>query len=333
MIATKKIRILPGKTTGVADTVNTRVFQSAYNSLKHEKSIRILAEDSPETADFILPVSDAPLEKVASETAATSTPLICAPPTTHTVNIMHSLNIGESLHGYFKHSSELLTLHQLPLIEPKTAYALTDLLAPAAEEQQAIAQELKQKLNLQGPWHSVATTTDKLTVHTYPAPEKTPLFNALGINWYALAAFEAAGKPVSILRQKLRGTARFTQEGQPRLQITCSAVYLDLDDTLIIHGAVNSSILAMIDCCESTNTPVHLITRHARDPHLTLVEHAVPAERFASIIWITDSSPKSSHITAEDAIFIDDAFQERVEVENKGALSLPPDASRVLDLA
>jgi len=334
MVATKKIRILSGKTAGVAGAVHTKLFRSVYDSLKYEKSIQILADGSPETADFILPVSDATEEKMASGTAAANTPLICAPPTTHTMNITHSLNAGESLHGYFKYNNELLTLHHLPLIEPTTVYALPKLLGPAADAQYAIAHELQQRLNLQGPWHSIATSADKLTVHTYPAPEKTPFFNALGINWYALAAFEAAGKPISILQQNLRGTVRFTREGQTQIQISCSAVYLDLDDTLIIHGAVNGSILVMLDECERTNTPVHLITRHARDPQLTLGEHGIPATRFASIIWITDGSPKSSHITAEHAIFIDDAFQERVEVSaNTGTIVLPPESSETIDIS
>jgi len=333
MLVPKTIRIIQGATNGVASTLNIKLFHSAYNSLKYEKSLRILNVSSPEIADFLLPLGDAVIQKETSETSIANEPLICAAPTTHTINIAHSLNIGESLHGYFKQNGELLTLHSLPSIKPNTAYALADLLAPAAKEQQTTAQTLKQKLSLRGPWHCLATTADKLTIHTYPAPDKTPLFNALGINWYALAAFEAAGKPVSILRQDLRGTALFPQDEQPHLQIPCSAVYLDLDDTLIIHGAVNNSVLAMLNNCEKTNTPVHLITRHARDPHLTLSEHAVPAGRFASIVWITDGSPKSAHITAGNAIFIDDAFQERLEVENKGALSLPPDASHILHLA
>ena len=334
MVVPKKIRILTGKTTGVAGTVHAKLFRSACDSLKYEKSLHILAESSPETADFILPVSNAQAEKIANKPSMANTPLICAPPTTHTVNIPHALGIGESLHGYFKYNSELLTLHHLPLIKPKVAYALTELLGPTAEVQYVIAQELQQRLNLQGPWHSIATTADELTVHTCPAPDKTPFFNALGINWYALAAFEAAGKPVSILQQSLRGTVRFTPEGQAQIQVPYSAIYLDLDDTLIIHGAINGTILAMMDECERTNTPVHLITRHARDPQLTLTEHAVPAERFASIIWITDGSPKSSRITAEHAIFIDDAFQERVEVcANTSVPAFSPDVAGVLSVA
>jgi len=332
MLKPKKIRILPVECREPAGSLQSQLLASALEALRYEKSTLILEKASTDRADFILPVGPFRAHELKGHNDSGAIPALCEAPAKHTANIAHTLAPGESLHGYFKQDQTLLALCHLPQTKPNTTLELRKILAPSRPEHQKTASMLRDSFNLAGPWHATAISSEKLCLYSYPSPTRSPLFDALGMNWYALAAFEAAGKSVSIMQQPIWGTAAFDESDDAQLHIKANQIYLDLDDTLIVHGALNPHVADLLARCVRANLPVHLITRHARDPHKTLQEFNIEAGKFASIIWVTDGSPKSNHMTASDrTMFIDDSFKERQEVSaTLNILSMPPSASRLL---
>jgi hypothetical protein len=66
--------------------------------------------------------------------------------------------------------------------------------------------------------------------------------------------------------------------------------------------------------------PLHLLTRHARDPQTTLTQHRLGG-LFDEIIHLKEGQKKSSAVTRRPAVFIDDSYAERSEVSI--ALGIP----------
>lgn len=180
------------------------------------------------------------------------------------------------------------------------------------------AEMLSRKHAMQGPW-SVACTQDDVAGDIWPylTPE-TALHRQKGVNFSLLMLHEARGNPVSVLPVSAPAKMKALEPAVLSLQLDFKTVFLDLDDTLIIHGAVNDTLMAFVYFCQARDIPVHLITRHYRNPAITLCEFGVAEQLFESVIWIQDGKPKSNFMAeAKEPIFIDDAFSERREVASQ----------------
>jgi hypothetical protein len=100
-----------------------------------------------------------------------------------------------------------------------------------------------------------------------------------------------------------------------RADLTYERVYLDLDDTLVINGKVNSLLMALLYQWQGRGVAIVLITRHAQCPRATLDQHRICPDLFNEIIHIVDGAPKSRFITPGcAALFVDDSYRERLDV-------------------
>lgn len=97
-----------------------------------------------------------------------------------------------------------------------------------------------------------------------------------------------------------------------RHRIAYSALYIDLDDTLLLAGQINLAAIRLIFQCRNKGRKVVLITRHAGDLAATLARLGLTGV-FNDIIHLRDGEPKSLHIAEPDAILVDDSFRERRE--------------------
>lgn len=136
------------------------------------------------------------------------------------------------------------------------------------------------------------------------------LSRVLGVNFPLLSLFEAAGLPVNI--KAFRGSIEISRslDNHYRYDKSYSAVYIDLDDTLILRGYVNTRIMRFIFQCINRKIPIYLLTRHRGDLSNILHRYRL-ASLFDDVIHILDDSPKGMVIKEPDAIFIDDSFRER----------------------
>ena len=66
--------------------------------------------------------------------------------------------------------------------------------------------------------------------------------------------------------------------------------------------------------CKNKNIRVILITKHANELYTTLSQYHIDPSIFDEIIHIPMDALKSSYIKYEKAIFIDNAYKEREEV-------------------
>lgn len=92
-------------------------------------------------------------------------------------------------------------------------------------------------------------------------------------------------------------------------------VYIDFDDTLVVHGRVNLSAISLIYQCVDRGIPVHLLTRHEGDLDSALTAHRISRALFDSVVHVPAGAKKSAYITPSPrAVFIDDSFAERADI-------------------
>jgi hypothetical protein len=148
------------------------------------------------------------------------------------------------------------------------------------------------------------------------------LHRVMGPNFPLLSLFEAAGYPLTIdtmpapaLQMGRSLDLRFIDDR------AVDAIYIDLDDTLILRGHINPRLIALIFQSHNRGIPVYLITRHQLDLAATLARYRLTG-LFDGIIHITDPAiAKADHITHSHAVLIDDSFAERQDAMRRGIRS------------
>lgn len=92
-------------------------------------------------------------------------------------------------------------------------------------------------------------------------------------------------------------------------------VYLDFDDTLIIHDKLNLTALSFIYQCNERKIPVTLLTRHNSNLYEELNKRKICSALFNQIIILTEDQHKYSFIDSDvDSLFIDDSHREKSEI-------------------
>ncbi|WP_123634963.1 ATP-grasp domain-containing protein [Marinobacter sp. R17] len=148
----------------------------------------------------------------------------------------------------------------------------------------------------------------------------------LGVNLILLDIYQRLGFSVTVPARR-EGDFRLERAFDARLvgKVRFNSVYVDLDDCLLSPQGVNTRVIAFIFACLNRDLPVFLVTRHAGDLTATLTRSRL-AGLFDEIYHLVEGQPKSSVIQHDNALFIDDSFAERLEVEqNSGAVVMSLD--------
>jgi hypothetical protein len=112
-----------------------------------------------------------------------------------------------------------------------------------------------------------------------------------------------------------------------------SRVYVDLDDTLIVHGVVNTQLAMFLYQCVNKGIELVLISKSlAPDRNEFLKRHRLQS-LFDEILWLDETQSKADFIRPEGAIFIDDSFSQRHEVADRHNIPTfdPSMVERLLD--
>lgn len=192
---------------------------------------------------------------------------------------------------------------------------------PMDEELRTIAAQINKTILFRGAWFFQAKRDQngmfKLLEFSARQATNSALYGKLGINFSLLSLFDAMDMDVEILfndyqiEQERRLCASF------RFHYDYDTVYVDLDDTLIVQGNVNTKLIQLIYQCINKGIRVILLTCHFHDLDETLRKHRIPQEIFDEIIWIKDGTPKANYIFSKKAVFIDNYFKERMDVKCK----------------
>lgn len=143
------------------------------------------------------------------------------------------------------------------------------------------------------------------------------VYRQRGINFPLLTVYDALDYEISIIDSEFDLTMDRSFCARYSIDVTYNHVYLDFDDTLLMHYGVNTTALSFVYQCIQKDIPIHLITKHEKDLDQTMKDAFIPKELFQSIIHLQPTEDKYKFIEHKDSIFIDNAFQERKAIHEK----------------
>ncbi len=155
---------------------------------------------------------------------------------------------------------------------------------------------------------------------------------AAGVNLALLTVFDALGYDVDIPEQISHVVVDRALHNVFKVDIDYDEVYMDFDDTVIVHDRVNFTVLRFIYQCVEKKIPVILLTRHETDIITDLKARRIAPELFDEIICLPRSERKIDHVSpSKKALFIDDSFAERKSMQDAyGIWTLGVDAVEAL---
>jgi carbamoyl-phosphate synthase large subunit len=135
-----------------------------------------------------------------------------------------------------------------------------------------------------------------------------------GVNFPLLSIFEAERVPISILSNSYPVLLDRALKNKYKKTIEFDSVYIDFDDTILIDDKINLQVIQFLYKCVNKGIAINLITRHAGNLAEALGKHRLSG-LFDKVIHLKNGEKKSSAIMHQNAIFIDDSFSERLDVQ------------------
>lgn len=141
---------------------------------------------------------------------------------------------------------------------------------------------------------------------------------ARGVNLPLLTVFDAMGYDLSINPQFNSVSTDRALENCYKIDFVFDELYIDYDDTIIVHDKLNLQAIALLYKCINRKIPIYLITKHNKDIHLALRERKIAEDIFDKIIHIKNTENKYDYMKpSPNALFIDDSFVERDKIQKK----------------
>jgi hypothetical protein len=182
------------------------------------------------------------------------------------------------------------------------------------------ARRISGKLDFHGAWF-FQVKRDRLGI--YKLMEIAPriagtmaVYRVLGVNFPLLSIYEQERIPVEIRINDVDVQIDRALVNRYRHQLSYGVIYVDLDDTLIVNGMVNTDLIRLLYQCINAGKRIVLLTRHAGDLGQCLREHHL-AGMFDDVIQLEQTASKADCIHESNAIMIDDSFSERKQVSEK----------------
>lgn len=150
------------------------------------------------------------------------------------------------------------------------------------------------------------------------------LSRAIGVNLALLTLFDAFDYKVSVQVNNNYSVIldRVLSNNYIYKNLSFSKVYVDYDDCLILDkSTVNADLVKFLFKCINEGKKVILLTKHTGELEPELKNFRLSG-LFDEILHISKEEKKSKYIDTKDAIFFDDSFAERVEVQNETGISV-----------
>lgn len=181
-----------------------------------------------------------------------------------------------------------------------------------------IAAAINERLRFLGMWYfqtKRASSGDwKLLEISARGAGTQCLTRARGINLPLLSVYAATGRDVVLLENPY--TIRMDQMLVSLYEhdYVFNVVYIDFDDTIVHGSGVDPEMMALLYQFRRDGKRIILVTRHAHDLAATCRQHRIDIGLFDEIRQIGADQPKAEVISPKGAIFIDNAFAERMAV-------------------
>jgi hypothetical protein len=155
------------------------------------------------------------------------------------------------------------------------------------------------------------------------------LHRVQGVNFPLLSLLEQERVSLEILPYDFPVEIDRALVNRYRHNLAYGTVYVDLDDTLVIDGQVNTMVIRFIYQCLNRQIPLVLLTKHEGDLEGYLKRHRL-AGLFDRVVKVPSGESKASYIKESDAILIDDSFQERRDCATRGIMAFDTSMLEVL---
>ncbi len=199
-----------------------------------------------------------------------------------------------------------------------------------------IAETINQKLQLRGVWFFQVKRNQNGEYRLLECATRVAgtmcLERGAGVNLALLTVFDAMELDLEI--EPLLPYAQVDRAlyNTFRLDLIYNEVYMDFDDTLIVHDRVNRTVLSFLYQCVEQGKRIVLLTRHDTDVVKDLKRFRIAPELFDEIVCIPKTERKIDHVSpTKQALFIDDSFAERKSMRDRfGLTALGVDAVEAL---
>jgi carbamoyl-phosphate synthase large subunit len=176
------------------------------------------------------------------------------------------------------------------------------------------AERITSKLTLHGAWFFQVRKDGEgayKLMEVAPRIAGTMALNSVrGVNLPLLSIYEQARTPVKIMTNDVAVEIDRALVNRYRHNLKFGAVYVDLDDTLVLNDVVNTSLVRFLYQCVNAKIRIVLLTRHTSDVGETLRKHRLSG-LFDEVICLDRTGHKADYIREAGAILIDDSFSER----------------------
>lgn len=139
------------------------------------------------------------------------------------------------------------------------------------------------------------------------------LTRARGVNLPLLSLYEADRIPVTVLPGAYDVELDRALVSRYRHRLSYRTLYVDFDDTLIVHGKVNPELVKLLFQAVNKAIRLVLLTRHDGDLGAALARHRL-AGLFDEIVQLGAGESKADHTSDPAGLLIDDSFAERQSV-------------------
>ena len=191
------------------------------------------------------------------------------------------------------------------------------------EEFVEIAEKINATIKLRGAWFFQVkrNRNSKLSLlEIAPRIAGTmSLYRNLGVNYPLLSVFDAFDIDVLVNPNKYDielDRALFTRF---KLGLKYDYVYIDLDDTIVFRNKINPQIIAFLYQAFNEGKKLILLTRHDGELKEYLQKYRL-SEIFDEIIHLNKEELKSKYVKTKNAIYVDDSYAERTEVQTNATI-------------
>lgn len=213
---------------------------------------------------------------------------------------------------------ELVFVSQRTRNRIKSGISVNSSITPTLPEIQKIAVIINDRVKLIGAWFfQVKKDVNgkfKLLEFAPRIAGTMGLSRNRGVNFPLLTLFTFKELPVDVLINEYEIMVDRALISRYKIEYKYDRVYVDLDDTLIVNGKVNSLLMMFLYQAVNNQVPITLLTRHVFEVTETLTKYKINLNLFDEIIKIADNQKKSFYIHEKNSIFIDDSFSERKDV-------------------
>ena len=187
------------------------------------------------------------------------------------------------------------------------------------DEIKFIAETINSRLNFLGLWYFQIKNDDKGKYKLLEISSRCAgtmcLTRARGVNLPLLSAYVAMGYDINIVPNNYTVEMDRTLISRYTIDYDYDTVYFDFDDTLIVDNKVNLKAIWFLYQCLNNGKEIILLTKHEKELYDSMNKYNINTKIFSEIIHIAPNDSKSSYIKPNKAIFIDNTYNERSEVE------------------